>query len=390
MSGVLQAWNGRARWLAAIGFARFTPLRPRIEWKRIVLGYWLAAIGVFLAGNFLLWARFMGAHPAAIRDGITTALVYGTGYGVVFLVVPLLAWRRVRMRARSWVLLLLAIFVYVNLLFLAMDLAVCFLLPQYCALSRGWLAGRIPNLPLLVLISISLLGYGAGQSTAARLQRAEIQANRVRADLAQTRLAALNAQLQPHFLFNALQSVVTLLHRDPDAARLMLDQLAELLRRAASADQPNEVPLHTELDTIALYTGIESIRFRERLVVRVTVSPGLDAVRVPHLVLQPIVENAIRYAVARRETGCVEIVAALAPGGGRALLQVTDNGAAEQTVRVRTRASTGLENVRRRLEVLYGGDAQLTVERIPAGGTRATISFPFHPPATGRPAEHHG
>lgn len=364
-----------------------TPLPPMEEearapaafaWKRVLLWFWAAASVVFVSTNLTQLAVSGGWNARDAFDGVALGLLYAAGYGSVFAITPVLA---VQSRRRSRALVLLAVFAAVNLAYLLMDGGVCLVMgPDYCSLTRGWVQGRLASTPLLLLISISLVGWSTAQTASAELQESEVAAHRARTERAQARLGALNAQLQPHFLFNTLQSVVTLLHREPESARRMLDRLETLLRRSAAADHASEVPLREELETISLYTGIESIRFGDRLVVEASVEEGLEEVWVPHLVLQPIVENAIRYAVAQRGTGRVRIHAALDPSGSRVLLTVANNGPPADPPRVRDRAAVGIANVTRRIEVLYGSAARVTVEALPQGGACATIVLPRRAP----------
>jgi two-component system LytT family sensor kinase len=195
--------------------------------------------------------------------------------------------------------------------------------------------------------------------------------------LGQARLEALEGRLRPHFLFNALNTVSAVMYEDVAAADTMLARLAELLRRTLRRPAGGAVPLAEELETLDLYLDIMRARFAERLQVNVRVDEAARGARVPPLVLQPLVENAIihgdpgpgaaaRIGVrARRENG-------------RLLLEVEDNGpglvgspgdAVERGI--------GLGTTARRLAQLYGARAGVSLENLPGGGVRAVITLPF-------------
>jgi two-component sensor histidine kinase len=228
-----------------------------------------------------------------------------------------------------------------------------------------------------------LLGIVQAVEFNRHLREREVQAARLAAQLTEARLEALAAQLHPHFLFNTLQGVSTLLHRDPVAADRMLARLSELLRRTLRADGAHEVPLHQELELLDLYLGIVQTRFEDRLTLRRAVAPGLDEGLVPHMVLQPLVENALEHGIARRGgTGRVEIGAERE--GDSLVLWVGDDGPGLGGARGFPRDGVGLSNTRRRLAQLYGDAARLDLAPAPDGGLRVTVRLPWHTtPATG-------
>ncbi|MBF5040760.1 MULTISPECIES: sensor histidine kinase [Myxococcaceae] len=218
------------------------------------------------------------------------------------------------------------------------------------------------------------IGVWHGLLYARRAHQRERQAEQLQARLTAARLEALHAQLDPHFLFNALNSAAEMVHRDVDAADRMLVGLGELLRSSLDHRQHALVPLHAELQLVQHYLEIEGARLGDRLRLTWDVAPGLDDARVPPLLLQPLAENAIRHAVAPR----------LGPGrlgiharaeGGALLLEVSDDGAG--TGAGKPGRGTGLANVRSRLECLYGEEATLELLSEPGGGTRARLRLPL-------------
>ncbi len=214
-----------------------------------------------------------------------------------------------------------------------------------------------------------------------RARDRELQAVRLRAELTEARLDALAAQLRPHFLFNALHGVSTLMHRDVNAADAMLANLADLLRRTlrrSDNGDRNEVRLAEELETLRLYFAVIHERFKDRLTVGIDIPSALNQALVPHFVLQPLVENALEHGIARRAgPGRIDVTAERADGMLR--LTVSDDGPGlsgrgDESIR----DGVGLSNTRRRLLELYGANQALTVEQSGLGtGLRVSVSFPY-------------
>jgi len=240
------------------------------------------------------------------------------------------------------------------------------------------------GLVLLRLVPLHLLLWlgdvGAGYAIAHYFRRRdhEAAAGRLEARLSQAQLQVLKMQIHPHFLFNTLNSVSALMHRDPEEAVRTIGRLKQLLERTQARAGVQEVRLSEELEFLSLYLEIESIRLGERLRVRTDVEPGVEGARVPHLALQLLVENAIRHGIApRRGPGSVEVRAAR--HGGRLLLQVLDDGRGLPPEGTARRGGVGVANTRARLAQLYGADHRFDVSTRPEGGTAATIDIPFSP-----------
>jgi two-component system LytT family sensor kinase len=216
----------------------------------------------------------------------------------------------------------------------------------------------------------------------ARYRSHALQASRLEDRLAQAQLQVLRAQLQPHFLFNALNAVSSLMHRDVEAADTMLAALSDLLRLALHNSGAPEVPLKQELEFVQRYLDVMRVRFGDRLVARVEVDPAsLDAL-VPNLLLQPLVENAVRHGVAQRVGGGrVELRAERRNGVLR--LQVADNGPGlPDGWDERRHAGVGLRNTRSRLRQLYGPSYRLVLRNRPEGGLELIVSVPYRPART--------
>jgi signal transduction histidine kinase len=195
----------------------------------------------------------------------------------------------------------------------------------------------------------------------------------------QAQLQALKMQLHPHFLFNALHSISALVHTNPDAADKMIARLGDFLRLTLETSAAQEVPLRQEIEFLNCYLEIEHIRFGERLTTRLDVDPQVLNCRVPNLILQPIVENAIRHGVAPRAApGHIEIRAERA--GGLLRLQVRDNGRGLPETAADCRGQkggVGLSNTRARLQQLYGAAYRFELANDPRGGAVVTLEIPL-------------
>ena len=193
--------------------------------------------------------------------------------------------------------------------------------------------------------------------------------------LVQAQLEALKAQLQPHFLFNTLNSISTLMHEDVEAADRMVVNLGGLLRATLSEVGGQEVSLRRELEVLDLYLRIQLVRFQDRLKVNVDVDPRALEACVPNLVLQPLVENAIKHGIAPHSVdGRVDIGARLE--GSTLVLRVRDDGPGIQE-QSETKEGVGLSNTRARLERLYGAAQSLRYGNSPEGGFEVELKIPF-------------
>ena len=222
-----------------------------------------------------------------------------------------------------------------------------------------------------------------------RYQREELRASRLKAELAQAQLQALKMQLQPHFLFNTLNSISALLDEDVDAADEMLARLGDFLRMTLQNSGAQQVRLQEELEFLRCYLQIEQVRFQDRLTVSFDVAPeALDAM-VPNLILQPIVENAIRHGVVTQAgPGRIDVCAARL--NGALVLQVKDNGPGLVSVQdsaSKLRGGVGLSNTRARLEQLYGAAQRLEMADAIGGGLQVTLEIPFEKAAWGDASE---
>ncbi|MCE9666438.1 histidine kinase [Myxococcus stipitatus] len=230
----------------------------------------------------------------------------------------------------------------------------------------------VNNLLPFILLTAGAHALGLARRAHVRQRRAD----QLQAQLAEARLQALASQLRPHFLFNALNAVASLVHVDPDAAERMLARLGDLLRHGLDSHGRQEVTLREELDALAPYLDIERVRFGPRLSVTYDVPPEVLEARVPYLALQPLVENAIRHGLApRAEPGRIDIRAER--DGGTLCLRVQDDGVGPPAQVAPRGGGVGLSNLRARLTTLHGARATLALRPASPRGTVVEVRVPF-------------
>jgi len=232
-----------------------------------------------------------------------------------------------------------------------------------------------------VLVYWAILCAYQGFDYHRRFRERERRAIQLEAQLVQAQLQALKMQLHPHFLFNTLNSISALLHSDPELADRMIARLGDFLRLTLDNSGAQEITLRTELEFLQCYLEIERVRFQDRLTVSYDVAPETLDAMVPNLVWQPIVENAIRHAIAPRAgSGRIEIRARRS--GARLQLQVKDDGpglARNQNPNGSSGKGVGLANTRQRLRQLYGSDHHFELGNGSERGLVVTLEIPFNP-----------
>jgi two-component system LytT family sensor kinase len=219
------------------------------------------------------------------------------------------------------------------------------------------------------------LRYRTRERETARLQS---ETAHLEAQLAEARLSALNAQLNPHFLFNTLHAISSLVERDPRGVRRMIARLSELLRYTLNGGNENEVVLAQEIAFLERYLEIMQIRFQGQLEIEVQLGDDARDALVPSLILQPLVENAVKHGVDKvSDRGKIRIQARREVD--RLVLTVSDNGPGPSNVQKTEEGEhgVGLDNIRQRLEQLYGSAQSLSLSKSPGGETIAQIVMPF-------------
>jgi two-component system LytT family sensor kinase len=220
---------------------------------------------------------------------------------------------------------------------------------------------------VLLFMDYSMAYYKASREQALRSARLETL-------LTHAQLQALKMQIRPHFLFNTLNAISVLIQKNPETAREMVLRLSELLRMTLDREHKEEVTLEDEMEFLNRYLQIEKTRFEDRLQVQITIDDAVSHASVPTMILQPLVENAMRHGAAKqREVTMVEIHAERQ--NGLLLLRVYDNGPGAPDNEIIE--GIGFSNIRSRLEQLFGAHHSFNVRNADQGGFQAEITIPF-------------
>jgi two-component system LytT family sensor kinase len=347
-------------------------VRPdRLRTAALALAGW-TALGVFSASRIYLSYRYNN-YALSWWDCLRLALPDWYAWGLLF---PVIAWlvRRFPLEPGRWRRSLL---VHVPA---ALALTVLKMLMEFGAIQvLSWSANRRFS-PLLFhqtfLTYAAIVGLVQGFAYRRKYREHELRSSQLEARLAEAQLQVLRMQLQPHFLFNTLHAISALMHRDVEAADRMVSRLSELLRLTLESGDRPEVALRQELEFLESYLDIERTRFQDRLTVDVRADPETLEAAVPTLLLQPLVENAVRHGVAARTgPGRIEIETSRRDGALR--IEVRDNGVG--LTGGAAREGIGLANTRRRLEQLYGAAQRLELAERPGGGLVVSVSLPWRP-----------
>ncbi len=250
--------------------------------------------------------------------------------------------------------------------------------PEFSHWTPSWPNDFYDNLmATLVLYSCVLLGHWLIESRA-RISARETEVAQLNEQLAQARLVALRSQIEPHFLFNSLNAVAGLIREGrPDAAVQTVVQLGDFLRRTLSDVNRQEVPLADEIEFARRYLTIQKTRFTDRLQLDFDVQDGLQNTAVPNLILQPLVENAVKHGIAKRVEGGSVRVAASASGDSLDLYVGNDGPSLPLDWNEREQ-SIGIANVCRRLRSLYGDASSFDIRNRDGGGVEVAIRIPLH------------
>ncbi len=253
--------------------------------------------------------------------------------------------------------------------------------------SSPWGAGVVgwflTSLPFGVAVYFALLAVEHAAFHFVEAREREAHAARLAARLAEARLGALRMQMQPHFLYNSLNAITVIVRdRDTATAARMLEQLGEMLRRVMRTEGPQEVPLAEEMEFVRRYLAIEEVRFPDRLRPEIAIPAELLSAAVPDLVLQPLVENAVRHGLARRVEATLLRIEARREGGDL-VLTVTDDGPGPEEDAGPRPEGVGLANTRERLATMYGERGRLELTRTASGGAAATVRLPYREIADG-------
>src|SRR5262245_49621345 len=257
--------------------------------------------------------------------------------------------------------------------------------PFYPLLPGRFTGILIRQLPSLLVIDtfvyLLLLVGGSAYSQYRRARQLDLRESRLEAELVRAQLHALQLEIQPHFLFNTLNSISALIRlRDHDGALKMLLGLSALLRTAVDRPKDQLVTLSAEIEFVKSYVDLQRARFADRLQVDYQIGDDCHDVTVPTFLLQPLVENAIRHGAAPRAGACHVHIGASA-NAGRLRIWVTDDGVGlPRGFDLERDAGTGLSNTRSRLAQLYGAAASFDVRAGDAAGTIVEMALPLSPP----------
>jgi two-component system, LytTR family, sensor kinase len=358
------------------------PWRRRWALVAAVFGAW-TALALFFTGQ-LYYTYLLSEKPMTWRYAASQQFIYPYIWAAGTLVVLWLA-NRFPVEGRAWwrsvLIHILSATLFVILISGTFQIVYHFLYvnspekPYHFSATLQWIVfNSSENYGIygLILLLNQVFRYYR------RYREGELRASQLETQLTQAQLQALKMQLHPHFLFNTLHSISALLHRDPDMADRMIARLGDFLRLTLDNSGAHEVSLEKELEFLKCYLDIERVRFQDRLTTSLDIEPrALDA-PVPNLILQPIVENALRHGLAQRSApGHLEISAKRYNGSLR--IQVRDNGPGLAAVKgpgSGVREGLGLSNTRARLEQLYGGAHRFSIEDAPGGGMVVTLEIP--------------
>ena len=372
--------------------AAHEPARVRARLTRgellAIFAFWIFMAVLTAANRLLDPRRPHGLQPTSPSVPVALAFAESLVWALVTVVIFLLIQRFLARRDRRWTQVAALA---------ATGLAVSVVVDVVLDLTRIWILGvpdrhnffadplrAVTHLwflrEMIVYCGIVAAGvareyslrYRARQDEATHLQAETAQ---LRAQLAEARLSALRSQVDPHFLFNTLNAVSALVERDPRGVRRMIARLSELLRHSLEGADEAEVTLRQEMEFVERYLEIMRIRFQGTLEVETAVEGEVMDALVPNLVLQPLVENAVKHGVSRLKSGG-RICIAARRDDGRVVLSVRDNGPglAEET----PREGVGVRNTRQRLEQLYGNAQALALRPADGGGVEAEVTLPYH------------
>ncbi len=346
--------------------------RPFARWGLVFLA--LTLYGLFSAHQTYLYTALSGEqadYKQLVLLGLSSAWTWAAlTPGIIWLA------RRFRIERQNWVRMAL-IHLTLALLFHLTDVSIDLLSNRFIQhLSLGFQTQFLLQIDynvfyyfMTVLVTHAADYYGW-------FRERQLSAARLETQLVNAQLQVLKMQIQPHFLFNTLHAISELVHEDPEAADHMITRLGDLLRQSLVSSGNQEVSLKQELEFLSAYVEIEQTRFRDRLTVSTSVAADTLDARVPNLLLQPIVENAIRHGTAPQQApGFIHISARRENGSLR--IEVSDNGRGLPAGSP-PREGVGLGNTKARLKQLYGATQRFDLRNSETGGAIATIIMPFH------------
>jgi two-component system, LytTR family, sensor kinase len=353
---------------------------------------WIAAMWIagalFEAGQSVLFMRAIGRQHAGLIFGtemaswlpwaLATPLVIGLArrYDIIRSVniqtaaVHLAAFALISLVAEAW-------FAVLQVLFNPWDYA------QQPTFMETWRTSLLFQVLTYLIVYALILTVTYVMDARERMARQITETARLSEELSKSQLAALRQQIEPHFMFNTLHSITGLV-RDckNDAAVSMIVGLSEFLRRALEDSHRSQVTLAEEVEYLQRYLDIQKVRFGERLQVSMDISEGLLSAQVPNLLLQPLVENAIKHGIAKRAAGGTVRITGRCHDGNLCL-SICNDGPDSPTNWPAARTGVGINNLRTRLQILHGEEAQLQLKHAETGAVEVVVRLPFRGDANG-------
>jgi signal transduction histidine kinase len=354
------------------------PHRGWIKWMLIAAGWSL--FGIFFASESVVTRAYSG-RPLNVGQTVTVWLICAYIWLAATPFILMLA-RRFPLDRQSWLknslvhILLSSVFAIALLSIYVVIASWAELQPSGRSFLDALRNQYVESFHSEVLTYWAVIGLSHALDYYRKYREREIRASQLEAQLARAQLDALRMQLQPHFLFNTLNTISVLMKENVELANHLLLRLSDLLRLALRTTETHEVSLREELEFLRNYLEIEQTRFEDRLTVRYDIDEHAVEAQVPNLILQPLVENAIRYAVAPQPgKSTVEIRAAR--HNGDLELQVVDDGPGIHPDKANSNG-IGISNTRARLDKLYGSAHSFRLTPADGGGLQVTVTLPFH------------
>jgi LytS/YehU family sensor histidine kinase len=242
---------------------------------------------------------------------------------------------------------------------------------------NAWSDLLVDQLLMFVIAYALILAVTYAVDSREKMARQMTETARLNEELSRAQLAVLRGQMDPHFMFNTLNSIASLVYdQRPDAAVGMIVGLSEFLRRALEDSHRAQVTLREEVEYLQRYIDIQKVRFGDRLRVSVDIPDELLATQVPNLLLQPLVENAIKHGVSKRRSGGEIRVAGMCRDGALRLTVYNDGPWAQEDLAVAPHR-VGLGNLRTRLQILHGDRSELLLQPAEAGGLEVIVTLPL-------------
>ncbi|HEY0320852.1 MAG TPA: histidine kinase [Pyrinomonadaceae bacterium] len=370
-------------------FSKIVPAEEKVKrrWLKWVAlsGFW-TFLALLYGNQTYFFMRAEGMYHQWWLIIVWQILVWNTWTALT----PLILWagRRFPIEIRSWrrgVLMHLPIFALVSSLNVAVFTVLYIGMRPFdvyqditTPFSHQYYEKLLSRFPLDFLIYSAILGVGYAFDYYEKYRERESRATQLESQLVQAQLESLKMQLHPHFLFNTLHAISGLVREQENKAAVnMIAGLSQLLRHALETSGRPEVPLREELEFLELYLDIQQMRFSDRLKIEMNVQPETLDAAVPNLILQPIVENAIRHGISPRvEGGLIQL--STRSDNGILEIKVSDDGCGlHKDWRLENSEGIGLANTRARLAQLYGASYRFVIRNRAGGGVEILLAFPF-------------